>query len=209
MTTISPPRKGKDAELVSRLIAGDEAAFAALVNQHHDGLLRLARRMLPRAGVAEEVVQETWMAVLRGLGRFEGRSALKTWIYRILVNRSRSRARKEGRSLPFSALGAEGDVVEPERFDASGRWQEPPQEWDDSPSGVLMRKEVRQAILEAIDTIPARQAMVLRMRDLQGMSSEEVRNVLEISETNQRVLLHRARHKVRAVLETYLSGESL
>ncbi|TNE92196.1 MAG: sigma-70 family RNA polymerase sigma factor [Deltaproteobacteria bacterium] len=198
-----------DKELVEALRAGDESAFAAVVSRHHDGLLRLARRMLPAAGVAEEVVQETWMAVLRGLARFEGRSSLKTWIYRILVNRARTRARREGRVLPFSAMGQEDDQpFEPERFDASGHWKEPPTDWDDSPQGMLMRKEVKAAILEAIETIPPRQAVVLRMRDLEGLSSEEVCNILEISETNQRVLLHRARHKVRTVLEHYLAGDS-
>lgn len=197
-----------DRELVTALREGDEAAFSQVVSAHHEGMLRLARRFLPAAGVAEEVVQETWMAVLRGLGRFEGRSSLKTWIYRILVNRARSRARREGRVLPFAALAREGEdgPVEPERFDASGHWTDPPRDWDESPQGLLMRREVHQAILDAIDTIPARQAMVLRMRDLDGLSSAEVCNVLEISETNQRVLLHRARQKVRAALEAYLAG---
>lgn len=197
-----------DRELVAALRAGDESAFTEMVSLHHDGLLRVAKRILPAEGVAEEVVQETWVAVLRGLARFEGRSALKTWIYRILVNRSRTRARREGRVLPFSSMGTEeDDRLEPERFDRNGKWKEPPKDWDDSPQGNLLKKEVAAEIEAAIQTIPPRQAMVLRMRDLQGMTSQEVCNVLEISETNQRVLLHRARHKVRSVLEGYLQGD--
>ena len=175
---------------------------------HYSALVRLALSFVRSRSVAEEVVQETWMAVLTGLAKFEGRSALKTWIFRILINRAKSRGVKEARSLPFSALGDEDDPdhnVDAERFNQEGAWSEPPEAWDDGvPERLLLQKELREVMEAAIEKLPQNQRSVVTLRDLEGWSSADVCNVLELTETNQRVLLHRARARVRAALERYL-----
>jgi RNA polymerase sigma-70 factor (ECF subfamily) len=194
-----------DAALVDRLRAGDEAAFAELVREYQPSLLRFARLFVSTPAVAEEVVQETWLGVLKGIDRFEGRSSLKTWIFRILANTAKTRAQREGRSIPFSALeDAEGNfepAVERSRFAGAGHWAVPPPQW---PEERLLGAETRSVIAGAIQTLPPTQRAVISLRDIEGWSADEVRNALDLSETNQRVLLHRARARVRRELERYL-----
>jgi RNA polymerase sigma-70 factor, ECF subfamily len=200
-----------DQVLVQRLLAGDEAAFTRLVEKYHGALLRLARIFVPSQAVAEEVVQESWVGVIRGLPKFEGRSSLKTWIFRILTNRARTRGAREGRSVPFSALGNPDDAhepaVSPERFQASGMWAAPPRRWEsDTPETMLMQKQALERLASALEDLPPNQRAVVTLRDVEGLESSEVCNILEISETNQRVLLHRGRSKLRRVLEEYVDG---
>jgi len=202
----------EDRALIARLLAGDEAAFAGLIEEHHGRLVRLARSFVKDQATAEEVVQETWIGVLNGLGTFEGRSALKTWIFRILVNRAKTRGVREARSVRFSSLGdPEGDgepAVDPTRFGPHGMWADPPRRWeDDTPEAVLLREEARQRLEQAIEELPPRQRMVLVLRDIEGVPAEEVCNILEIAETNQRVMLHRARSALHRALERYLEEE--
>src|SRR3954452_22373373 len=202
-----------DEELVARAQDGDEAAFSALVRRHSPALLRLARMYTPSQAVAEEVVQETWLGVLRGLERFEGRSSFKTWLFRILVNRAKTRGVREHRSIPFASVGAgdgiegeadgDGPTVDPSRFTSEGAWTSAPADWRDDPEASLNSAEALRIARAAIDELPERQKIVITLRDLEGLSSDEVRNVLDLTETNQRVLLHRARAKVRKALEDY------
>jgi RNA polymerase sigma-70 factor (ECF subfamily) len=199
-----------ESRLVEALRAGNEAAFRELVRMYNASLLRVARIYVPTRALAEEVVQETWLAVLEGLGRFEGRSSLKTWIFRILANRAKTRAIRERRTLPFSAFQPERvpePAVDPDRFRDSedprwpGHWAVPPTAW---PEDRLVAAETREKLAEAIEALPGTQRAVISLRDLEGWSADEVCNALELSETNQRVLLHRARSKVRKALEEYL-----
>ena len=201
-----------DLALVERLRAGDETTFMMLVEQHQAAMLRLARMYVSSRAVAEDVVQEAWLGILNGLDRFEGRSSLRTWMYRILVNIAKTHGRREGRSVPFSALaGAEDDSpIDPEWFQSAsernpGHWRTFPHDWRGVPEDRLLGNETLQRIGLAIDALPPMQAEVLRLRDVLGWSSDEVRNALELSETNQRVLLHRARGRVRRELDAYLS----
>jgi RNA polymerase sigma-70 factor (ECF subfamily) len=205
----------EELHLVDALRAGDARAFEELVEMYHSAMLRLALGFFRNRSVAEEVVQETWLGVLNGLDRFEGRSSLKTWIFRILTNRAKTRAEREGRTVPFSALaepGEDGPSVEPERFSGpdhrwAGHWAAYPGRWETAPESRLLSGEVRARIDEAISHLPPAQRAVITLRDVQGFGSDEVCNVLDISETNQRVLLHRARSKVRAALEDYVNEE--
>jgi RNA polymerase sigma-70 factor, ECF subfamily len=200
-----------EAELLDALRAGDEDAFRALVREYQPSLVRVARIYVPTQAAAEDVAAETWLGVLNGLSRFEGRSSLRTWIFRILTNIAKTRAKRDGRTLPFSALQEPGRVPEPavdaDRFlDPEhprwpGHWALKPQAW---PEEALLAAETRDRLAEAIEALPATQRAVISLRDLEGWTSEEVRNALDLSETNQRVLLHRARAKVRAALESYL-----
>ncbi len=200
-----------EAELLDALRAGDEDAFRALVREYQPSLVRVARIYVPTQAAAEEVAAETWLGVLKGLSRFEGRSSLRTWIFRILTNIAKTRAKRDGRTLPFSALQEPGRVheaaVDPDRFlDAEhprwpGHWAQKPESW---PEEALLAAETRERLAEAIEALPATQRAVISLRDIEGWTSEEVRNALDLSETNQRVLLHRARSKVRAALESYL-----
>jgi RNA polymerase sigma-70 factor (ECF subfamily) len=211
-----PDAGAADRRLLERLRTGDEAAFAELVQRHARSMLRLAQLYVPSRAVAEEVVQETWLGVLNGLDGFEGRSSLKTWIFRILVNRAKTRGERERRTVPFAALAADeaGDdapAVDPDRFIPAGEehehsWATPPRRWEESPEKSLESGETLAVAREAIDRLPPMQRLVIAMRDLEGWPSEEVCNALEISETNQRVLLHRARSRVRAALEDYLDA---
>ena len=204
----------EDAELLRSLRTGDERAFEALLAKYGASMLRIALLFVPSRAVAEEVVQDTWLAVLTGLERFEGRSTLKTWLFRILTNKAKTRGQREGRTLPFSALAADGDedatAVEAERFlgpDHRGAWG-----WAAPPRGVpeerLLAAEARARIEDAIAALPPNQRAVITLRDIEGLSAEEACNVLGLSETNQRVLLHRARSKVRAAFERYLEETS-
>jgi RNA polymerase sigma-70 factor, ECF subfamily len=208
-------RDAADQELVERAREGDEAAFTELVHRYAPALLRLARMYTPSQAVAEEVVQETWLAVLRGLERFEGRSSFRTWLFRILVNRAKTRGVREHRSVPFASLstggdgdddGDDGPTVDPTRFVESGAWATPPRRWETEPEAALESAEARRIAEEAIAELPERQRIVITMRDLEGLSSEEVRNALDLTETNQRVLLHRARAKVRQALENWIDA---
>jgi RNA polymerase sigma-70 factor (ECF subfamily) len=196
-----------DAQLVERLRARDEAAFAELVRRYNAPLLRFARMFVSTPAVAEDVVQDTWLGVLNGIDRFEGRSSLKTWIFRILANTAKTRAQREGRSLPFSALGDDEGfeaAVPRERFTGTGHWSSPPRGW---PEERLLSAETRALIEREIERLPPNQRAVISLRDVEGWSADDVRNALDLSETNQRVLLHRARSKVRAALERYLAED--
>jgi RNA polymerase sigma-70 factor (ECF subfamily) len=204
-----------DEELVAALRAGDEDAFGAVVREWHASLLRVAQIFTPSRAVAEEVVQEAWLRVLGALDRFEGRSSLKTWVFRILVNTAKTRAQREGRTIPFSALQDAWRVPEP-AVDAGrflpddhplhpGGWAVPPR---DLPEEQLLARETRERIAAAIEALPASQRAVISLRDVEGWTSEEVRNALDLSEVNQRVLLHRARARVRQALEDYLFPEN-
>jgi RNA polymerase sigma-70 factor (ECF subfamily) len=206
----------QDLALVDRLRAGDELAFMMLVDQLQPAMLRVARMYVSSAAVAEEVVQETWLGVLRGLDRFEGRSSLRTWIFRILTNTAKTRGQREGRSIPFSALAGDdldAPAVDPDRFDPPGRdprghWSTLPDDWRGIPDDRLLGNETLAVVGRAIDALPPMQAAVIRLRDVLGWTSDEVRNALDLTETNQRVLLHRARAGVRAALERHLEIES-
>ena len=203
-----------EAQLLEALRAGDEAAFAQLVREYQPSLVRVARIYVSTQAAAEEVAAETWLAVLNGLDRFEGRSSLKTWIFRILTNIAKTRAQRDGRTLPFSALQDPGRVPEaaldadrfldPEHPRWPGHWAVRPEPW---PEDALVAAETQAVVAEAIEALPPAQRAVISLRDVEGWSSEEVRNALELSETNQRVLLHRARSKVRRALESYLDED--
>jgi RNA polymerase sigma-70 factor (ECF subfamily) len=199
-----------DLNLVARLRAGDESALSQLVRRYHGALLRLALAFLPNRATAEEVVQDTWTCVVEGLDSFEGRSTLKTWIYRILSNRAKTRLIREVRSVPFSALtvsDSDEPAVDPARFLPDGRWAEPPHRWnDDTPEKLLMQKQAMECLERALQELPASQRAVVTLRDVEGLDSEEVCSVLDIRETNQRVLLHRGRSKLRRALGEYLIG---
>jgi RNA polymerase sigma-70 factor, ECF subfamily len=189
--------------LVTALRAGDEQAFVDLVRRHTPGMRRFALTFVRTPSVADEVVQEAWLAVLKGIDRFEGRSTLQSWIYRIVANIATTRGVREARSAPFSSLAADGEAsVDPDRFLPNGVWDSPPEPWRS-----VLDHEAREIIDAAVAELPEQQRRVITLRDIEGWSSEEVRNVLELSETNQRVLLHRARSKVRAALESYLGED--
>ena len=192
-----------ESTLVAALRAGDERAFMELVEAYTPGMRRLALGFVRTAAVADDVVQEAWLAVLKGIDGFEGRSALRTWVFTIVANVARTRAVREARSAPFSSFQAEGETsVDPDRFFPQGNWSSPPEPWR-----AVLDAEARAAIDAAIATLPEQQRQVITLRDVDGLTSEEVRNVLDLSETNQRVILHRARSKVRARLEGYLRDE--
>ena len=191
-----------DPELIGALRRGDEAVFAALLDAYSPALLRLAQTMVPSRAVAEEVVQDTWVAVIRGIASFEGRSSLKTWIFRVLANTAMTSGRKEHRSAPL------GDRFLPEAHDQwPGHWAIAPAEW---PEDRVLAGEAREVMLAAIRDLPASQREVIVLRDIEGWNSEEVCEALELSPGNQRVLLHRARTAVRAAVESYFDAvESL
>ncbi len=207
------PTSEDEAVLIGRLRDGDEDAFMDLVERLGPSMLRVARMYVSTQAVAEEVVQDAWVGVLQGIGGFEGRSSVRTWVFRILVNIAKTRGQREGRSLPFASLAGAHDEpsVPAEAFlsgDQSGRhWSTLPDDWRGVPEDRLMASETRAVVTEAIDGLPPTQAAVIRMRDVLGMSSDDVRNALAISETNQRVLLHRARSRVRRALEGYLRSQ--
>lgn len=199
-----------DEALVRGALAGDREAFGALVARHGSALLRFARVFLRDAAAAEEVVQDTWLAALDGLERFEGRSSFRTWLFRILANRARTRAVRDGRSIPFTALDPpDEEGVDPSRFAGSGHWSVPPSGWrEESPERLALLAETREVMEAAIAELPEAQRAVLVLRDVEGMETEEICNLLDVTETNQRVLLHRARTRVRAALERYMKGSS-
>jgi RNA polymerase sigma-70 factor, ECF subfamily len=191
-----------DARLVDGLRAGDEDAFRTLMREYGAAMLRVAQMYVSSRAVAEEVVQEAWLGVLKGIGRFEGRSSLKTWLFRIVANTAKTRGVREARSVPFSSLGDDEGSVDPDRFLDSG--ERFPGHWAVPPEGRLLAAEAMDVIAQEIDRLPPAQRAVITLRDVQGFTSEEVRNALDLTETNQRVLLHRARSKVRSALEEYM-----
>jgi RNA polymerase sigma-70 factor (ECF subfamily) len=195
-----------DPELQA-LKSGDEAAFEALVARYHGPLLRLALNYVRDHGVAEDVVQETWLQVLKSLNRFEGRSSLKTWVYGILINVARARRRRESRLLPFTSLfrrEGDGPAVYPDRFNQQGMWTTLPDRWDGVPESRLLSRETLARVSAAIQALPDKQREVIVLRDVAGLGSEEVAGMLDITPANQRVRLHRARAAVRQALEEYL-----
>jgi RNA polymerase sigma-70 factor, ECF subfamily len=212
-TLSSPDPAAADAALLERLRAGDEAAFEALVARHYATMLAVAQNYVKGRAVAEEVVQEAWLGVIKGLDRFEGRSSLKTWVLSILVNQAKTRGSREARSVPFSALAPEGEepAVDPARFRGADEsypchWRAFPGDWGRSAAAAVQDRETLRVVMGAIAGLPDAQHTVIRMRDVEGFSSEEVCDALGVSEGNQRVLLHRARSRVRAALEEHFDA---
>jgi RNA polymerase sigma-70 factor (ECF subfamily) len=197
-------------ELVARLRAGDEQAFEALVARHYATMLSVARSYVKTQAVAEEVVQEAWLGVLQSLGRFEGRSSLKTWIMAIVTHTAQNRAARERRSVPFASLAPESAVDEGRFQDADepfpGHWRRYPRSWGAASDRVAEDRETLRVAMRAIAELPANLQAVIRMRDVEGWDADEVCAALNISPGNQRVLLHRARSRVRAALEAHLDG---
>ncbi len=203
----------EETALLERLRAGDERAFEALVERHYPTMLAVARHYVSSRAVAEEVVQEAWLGVLNGLDRFEGRSSLKTWILRILVNTAKTRGAREARTVPFASLAPDRDEpgVGPDRFRGAddpfpGHWRAYPGNWQRLPDEALAARDTLGVVIATIEQLPPPQRLVITMRDIQGCSSEEVCEALDVSEGNQRVLLHRARSKVRSALERHFDG---
>jgi len=203
-----------DATVVAALRDGDEHVFAELVTAYSNPLLRLAQDFVRTHSVAEEVVQETWLAVFEGIDRFEGRSSLKTWLFRILVNKAKSRGAREARTVPFSSLAPTDDesAVPEDRFRGpdnqwAGHWASPPRALDTYPEHRLLAREVRGRIGQALEALPDSQRVVVTLRDVAGWDADEVCETLGLSEGNQRVLLHRGRAKLRAALEQYLDED--
>ncbi len=207
---------GDDVELIQLLRQGDEAAFMSLVERLQPMMLRVARMYVASQAVAEEVVQEAWLGVLQGIDRFEGRSSLRTWILRIVTNIAKTRGQREGRSAPFASLAGDdldAPSFDPDRFlgaghEWTGHWSTLPADWRGVPETRLTSSETFETVRRAIDALPPMQAQVIRLRDVMGWTSEDVRNGLDLTETNQRVLLHRARAKVRAALEREMEIEA-
>lgn len=203
-----------ELDLIEKLRNGNEAAFGALLDRYHSSLIRLALAHVSDQSVAEEVVQETWLAVVEGVHQFEGRSSLKTWIFKILTNKAKTRGVRESRHVSVSPLRtaeeeADEPAVDPSRFRATGHWVDYwdsyPQSWDeDTPERYLLTKEGTAYLEQAIAKLPANLRQVLIMRDVEGLSAKEVCDMLCVSEANQRVLLHRARSRVRRALEQYV-----
>jgi RNA polymerase sigma-70 factor (ECF subfamily) len=202
-----------EAQLLARLRAGDDVAFERLVTRHYATMLAVAMTYVRTRAVAEEVVQDCWLGVIEGLDRFEGRSSLKTWILSILVNKAKTRGLRESRIVPFASLAREGDepAVPADRFRGSGdafpgHWRAYPGDWQSSAAAIVQDRETLRVVMGAIAELPLAQQTVIRMRDVEGFSSDEVCAALDVSEGNQRVLLHRARSRVRSALERHLDG---
>ena len=206
-----------DAQLVAALCAGDESTFVALVERHHASLVRVATGYVSSHAVAEEVAQDAWVGLLEGLDRFEGRSSLKTWLFRILTNLAKTRGERERRNVPFSDLVAldvaqDEAAMPPGRFQPAGgrnpgRWAAPPHAWG-VPEDRLLGREILAVVDAAVAELPPAQGQVITLRDIEGWSAAEVCNALQISDANQRVLLHRARSRVRGALEIYLDPDA-
>jgi RNA polymerase sigma-70 factor (ECF subfamily) len=205
------PALPEDAVVVARLRRRDEAMFAQLIDLWSAGMLRAARAFVGDEHAAQDVVQEAWLGVVRGIGQFEGRSSLRTWTYRILVNCAKKRGARDARTIPVSGLGPEdeGPTVDPARFrdpgePYPGHWRSHPPAWP-SPEDGALAAETRRHLAAALDGLPARQRIVVTLRDVDGYTSDEVCDLLTITQANQRVLLHRARAALRAALEDYLT----
>ena len=211
----SPGLTRAEDTLLSKLRRGDEGAFDELVNQHHSALIRMAMGYVADREVAEEVVQDTWMAVIESLNRFEGRSSLRTWVCGILIHKAKDRGVREKRLTTFSAFKSYDDdndeAIDPSRFHQTGEWAGhwafPPQPWDDqTPEKLLASQQAVNAMQRAIGALPITLKEVLILRDVEGVDAKEVCKLLKITETNLYVRLHRARERVRAAVETYLDG---
>jgi len=188
---------------IARLRQGDEAAFAGLVARHHAAFRRVALTFVRTPAAADEVVQETWLAVIRGLDRFEGRSSLHTWMFGILINQARTRATQDSRCVPFSAMADNGQpTVESTAFGADGRWRSTPRRIELDPEKHLVNVELRARLLQAVERRPSVQRAVITLRDLVGLDAREVCALLGVSDANERVLLHRAR--VRVALQSLM-----
>jgi len=215
MTHADSATRTFDARLIDRLRDGDESAFAWLIDAYSAPLMRLAQAIVSNASVAEEVVQETWLAVLTGIGRFEGRSSLKTWLFTILANRAKTRVSRERRTISLSAfeIGETGDgpTVDPRRFrpatqpDWPGNWAIPPQQWSAGPEGTALDRETIAVLRRGLEDLPRAQQLVVALRDVHGWPSADVCAALGVSQANQRVLLHRGRSRLRGVLEKYFA----
>jgi RNA polymerase sigma-70 factor (ECF subfamily) len=189
-----------DAALLRRLRAGDEHAFAHFVRRHHEAMVHVAMGFVASRAVAEEVVQETWLGFIKGLETFEGRASLRTWLYRILVNRARTRGARESRVIPFAALAREDEGLYPEPTTfRDGAWASSPRPWND-PERRLMSLEARAALRTALAQLPARQRAVVTLRDVEGLDASETAELLGLTDVNMRVLLHRGRTALRAAL---------
>lgn len=198
-----------DPALLARLRTGEESAFETLVNRYDAAMRRVARNFVRTPATADDVVQETWLAVIRGLDGFEGRSSLSTWIFRILVNRARTRASRDARSVPFSALESDDRAaVDPEAFGGDGRWRSAPPRLDADPEASLLSEELRSHLVEAVERLAPAQRVVVTLRDLVGLDADDVCSLLEISDGNQRVLLHRARARIRTELAPLVEVKS-
>jgi len=195
------PAAVAEAELVARLRAGDEAAFVALARRHQATMLRLAAAFVPSTAVAEEVVQDTWLAVLRGIDGFAGLSSFKTWLLRILVNRAKSTGMSEARSVAIEDVGP---ALDRSRFDATGAWMSPPRHWIEESEDRLLATGLRERLELALKRLPQRQRAIVILRDVDGLSGEEVCGVLGVTASNQRVLLHRARGHLREAVEEFI-----
>jgi len=215
--TLQTGDRTSEAELIERLRHGDEAAFTWLVDTYSPSLKRLALAFVSDDEVAEEVVQETWLAVLTGIGRFEGRSSLKTWLFKILTNRAKTRGVREKRTVRFSELGPEdeyGPAVSPERFlppdhpNFPGHWSIPPHPWSGMAEQAVLRRETMEVLRRGLEQLPRSQRTVVTLRDVDGWPAHEVCAALELSEANQRVLLHRGRSRLRSILETYFAEDA-
>jgi RNA polymerase sigma-70 factor (ECF subfamily) len=204
----NPARRG-EWELVAALRKGDEEAFLALVSRYHRAMVRVARAYLPSEAAAEDAVQEAWLGVLKGIEGFEGRASVKSWIFRIAVYCAKTRRARDGRLVPESSLaddGEDGPAVDPDRFQPEGaryanNWSQPPEAWADE---RLQAAETVALVKSEIERLPPSQRTVITLRDVEGLDSDEVCGILAISEGNQRVLLHRARSKVRAAMERHM-----
>ncbi len=204
-----------EMELVAALRAGDEATFSTIVAAYHTRMLRLARSFVNDVNIAEEITQEAWLGVLRGLARFEGRASLQTWIFTIVSNCARTRAQRERRTIPFSDFFGEdeeeGPTVDEDHFHASGpsqgHWRHLPSDWRQLPEASFLAQETFIVAQQTIDQLPVNQRSVILLRDVEGLTSDEVCNILGVSESNQRVLLHRARAKVQKALAQYFNED--
>ena len=196
-----------DLSLLHQLRAGDEGAYTLLLDRYGSPMARLAMQYVSQRAVAEEVVQDTWMGVLLGLDRFEGRSSFKTWLFRILLNVAKTRGRREGRCVPLSSLSEVEAGEVKHACDAAAPWVSDPRREDANPEARLLAEEMRASLQAAIEALPPRQRIVITLHDVEGWTSREVAELLDISEANQRVLLHRARAEVRRTLKRYLDEE--
>ena len=210
---IAGAEAGPDQHIVAGLRAGDERTFRELFERTYPMMKRVARAYVASDAVADEVVQDTWMAIVTGIERFQGRSALGTWMFSILTNQAKTHSARERRALPFSSVAltdVEEPVVDPDRFQKDdeawpGHWATPPRPWQ-KPERRLLSLEARDQLKRALEQLPERQRLIVVLRDVEGLSAEEVCGLLELSQENQRVLLHRGRSRLRSFLEEYLDG---
>ncbi len=202
-----PGQRRHEASLIAALKAGDKNAFRRVVAAHQASLLAFARTFLRDASAAEEAVQETWLALIAGIARFEERSALKSWLFAVLANIARSKARRDGRTISFTDAGFHEPGVDADRFSGDGSWLSPPDKWSEiNPERILAGRQLLAHALDALERLPPSQRAVVTLRDLEGLSAEEACSILELSEGNQRILLHRGRTRIRAAIEALLAG---